>query len=136
MLEKNKENHHLWGYQTITSEKMADSLFFLVLTSMQSGVLLDVRELLEAAIAVAALVGLLACVHPDVLHQLVVGAERLEALLTLVRLDLGPCARHEGARAAPGRLNRLPRVHLHRRLVHEDLMGDNRTECDNFCSHF
>jgi hypothetical protein len=95
----------------------------LVLTGVQSGVLLDVRELLEAAVAVAALVGLLAGVHPDVLHQLVVGAERLEALLTLVRLDLGPGARHERPRAAPGRLHRLPRVHLHRRLVHEDLQS-------------
>lgn len=104
--------------------KICDCL--LVLTGVQSGVLLDVRELLEAAVAVAALVRLLAGVHPDVLHQLVVGAERLEALLTLVRLDLGPRARHEGARAAPGRLHRLPRVHLHRRLVHEDLQGQNK----------
>lgn len=95
----------------------------LVLTSVESGVLLDVRELLEATVAVAALVGFLAGVHPDVLHQLVVGAERLEALLTLVRLDLGPGARHEGAPAAPGSLHRLPRVHLHCRLVHEDLQS-------------
>ena len=78
-----------------------------VLTCVQPGVLLHVAELLEAPVAVGALVGLLAGVYPDVLHQLVVGRERLEALLTLVRLHLTPV--------------HLAGVQLHRRLVHEDL---------------
>lgn len=55
---------------------------------MQPGVLLNMAELLEPAVAVRALVWLLSSVHPDVLHQLVVGAEGLEALLALVRLHL------------------------------------------------
>ena len=74
---------------------------------MQAGVLLHVAELLEAPVAVGALVGLLSGVDADVLHQLVVGGERLETLLALVRLHLA--AVH------------LTRVQLHRRLVHEDL---------------
>lgn len=69
--------------------------------------LLDVGELLEASVAVGALVGLLPRVDPDVLHQLVVGGEGLEALLTLVGLHLAAV--------------RVPVVHLHGRLVHEDL---------------
>ena len=83
---------------------------------MQPSVLLHVAELLEAAVAVGALVGLLAGVYPDVLHQLVVGGERLEALLTLVRLHLTPV--------------HLPSVQLHRRLVHEDLKRDSRDICE------
>lgn len=59
------------------------------LTSVQAGVLLDVRQLLELAITVGTFVGLLAGVDPDVLHQLVVGGEALETLLTLVRFVLG-----------------------------------------------
>ena len=55
---------------------------------MQPRVLLHVAELLEPAIAVAALVGFLARVHPDVLDELVVAGEGLEALLALVWLDL------------------------------------------------
>ena len=74
---------------------------------MQPGVLLHVAELLEAPVAVGALVWLLACMYPDVLHQLVVGGEGLEALLTLVRLHLTPVY--------------LPGMQLHCRLVHEDL---------------
>ena len=74
---------------------------------MQSGVLLHVGQLLEAPVAVGALVRLLPGVHAYVLHQLVVGRERLQALLALVRLDLGAV--------------RVPVVHLHRRLVYEDL---------------
>lgn len=78
-----------------------------VLTGVESGVLLHVGELLEASVTVGALVGLLAGVHPDVLHQLVVGGEGLQALLTLVRLHLGAVS--------------VAVVHLHGRLVHEDL---------------
>lgn len=51
---------------------------------MQSGVLLDVAELFEPALAVGTLVRLLAGVDANVLDQLVVGAERLETLLALV----------------------------------------------------
>lgn len=77
------------------------------LTRVQPGVLLHVRQLLEAAVAVGTLVGLLARVDTDVLQQLVVGGERLEALLALVWLDVAAVS--------------LPRVVLHRRLVHENL---------------
>lgn len=108
--------------------------------------LLYVTELLEPAVAVAALVGLLAGVHPDVLDQLVIAGEGLEALLALVGLDLVAGDHAPGAdshaeataetgkatsnstgagtsRAAEGtsRRTELTRVHLHRVLVHEDL---------------
>lgn len=55
---------------------------------MQPGVLLDVTQLFEPAVAVRAFVGLLSRMDPDMLDQLVVGGERLEALLALVWLDL------------------------------------------------
>lgn len=110
------------------------------LTRMQSCVLLHVAELLEPAVAVAALVRLLAGVDPDVLHELMIAGERLEALLALVRLNL-VAADHAGSDAdadtdtkagqtsgdtatGPRRQRtraQLPRVHLHRVLVHEDL---------------
>lgn len=107
-------------------------------TRMQSCVLLHVAELLEPAVAVAALVRLLAGVDPDVLHELMIAGERLEALLALVRLNL-VAADHAGSDAdtdakagqtsgdtatGPRRQRtraQLPRVHLHRVLVHEDL---------------
>lgn len=82
------------------------------LTGVQPRVLLHVAELLEPPVAVRALVRLLAGVHPYVLHQLVVAAERLEALLALVRFDL------RTTRQLPGD------VHLHRRLVHEYLQEE------------
>lgn len=108
------------------------------LTRMQSCVLLHVAELLEPAVAVAALVRLLAGVDPDVLHELVVAGERFEALLALVRLNFvaGDHATRSDAdpdtqtgqaagdaAAGPRQCTRaqLPRVHLHRALVHEDL---------------
>ena len=69
--------------------------------------LLDVTELLEPSVAVGASVGFLSRVHTDVLHQLMIGRERLETLLTLVWLRLAAV--------------RVPRVHLHRRLGHENL---------------
>ena len=56
---------------------------------MKSGVLLNVAELLEPPVTVGALVGLLARVHANMLHQLVVGAETLQALLALVRFHFG-----------------------------------------------
>ena len=84
-----------------------------VLTGVQSRVLLHVGELLEAALAVGTFVRLLAGVHANVLHQLVVGGEALEALLALVRLDVASAE--------------LPARHLHRRLVHEDL-GEPRRD--------
>jgi hypothetical protein len=74
---------------------------------VQPGVLLDVTELLEAAVAVGAPVRLLSRVHADVLHQLMIGRKRLETLLALVRLRLASV--------------RVPRVHLHRRLGNENL---------------
>lgn len=58
------------------------------LTRMQSCVLLHMAELLEPAIAVAALVRLLTGMDPDVLYELMIAGERLEALLTLMRLNL------------------------------------------------
>ncbi|KAG8322522.1 hypothetical protein J6590_020222 [Homalodisca vitripennis] len=80
------------------------------LTGMEACMLLHVAELLEASLAVRALVGLLARVDSDVLNQLVIAAEGLEALLTLVRLV--------HLRSSP---LELASVELHRRLVHEDL---------------
>ena len=76
-------------------------------TGVESRVLLDVAELLEAAVAVGAAVGLLAGVDADVLHQLVVRRERLETLLALVRLRVAAV--------------RVPHVHLHRRFRHKNL---------------
>ena len=50
--------------------------------------LLNVTELLEPPVAVAALVRLFPRVYPDVLHKLVIARERLETLLALMGLDL------------------------------------------------
>lgn len=61
--------------------------------------LLYVAELLEPAVAVAAFVWLLARVHPDVLDELVIAGEGLEALLALVGLDL--VAGHHAAGSDP-----------------------------------
>ena len=69
--------------------------------------LLDVGELLEAAVAVGASVGFFARVDPDVLDLLVVGRQGLETLLALVRFRLAPV--------------RIPGVHLHRRFRHKNL---------------
>ena len=82
---------------------------------MESRVLLDVRELFEPAVTVRTFVGLLSGVDSNMLHQLMVGAERLETLLTLVRLHLRPVG--------------VSVVHLHRGLVHENL----REEAKKFC---
>lgn len=71
--------------------------------------LLDVAELLEAPVAVRAPVRFFAGVHADVLDELVIGRERLETLLALVRLRLAPV--------------RVSRMHLHRRLGHENLIN-------------
>lgn len=103
--------------------------------------LLHVAKLFEPAVAVAALVGLLAGMDPDMLDELMIARERFQTLLTLMRLDLvagdhssrsdtdsdtdaetgestrdstpGPCRECSSTQ--------LPRVHLHRALVHEDL---------------
>lgn len=89
---------------------------------MQSGVLLDVAELLEAALAVGTLVRFLAGVHAYVLDQLVVGAERLETLLTLVwfaHLQTAAAQRTAADAAGPAK---VPGLDLHgRRLLHENL---------------
>lgn len=89
---------------------------------MEPGVLLDVAELLEAALAVRTLVWFLAGVHAYVLDQLMVGAERLEALLTLVRFaHLQPAAAQRTAADAAGPAE-VAGLHLHGgRLLHEYL---------------
>jgi hypothetical protein len=75
--------------------------------------------LLEASIAVRALVGLLAGVHANVLNKLVIAAEALQTLLALVRLDLSA---HAAARPwRPIALDVARMLHLHRALVHENL---------------
>ena len=47
-----------------------------VLTSMQSRVLLNVRQLFESSVTVRAFVGFFTGVYPDMLHELVIRAER------------------------------------------------------------
>lgn len=97
-------------------------------TCVQSGVLLHVAELLEPALAVRTLVRLLAGVHAYVLHQLVIGAERLEALLALVRfahLQAAAAQRTAADAAGPAEVAGL---HLHGRgLLHEYLPAQNET---------
>lgn len=89
---------------------------------MQSGVLLHVAELFETALTVGTLVRFLAGVHAYVLHQLMVGAERLETLLALVRfVHLQAAAAQRTAADAAGPA-KVPGLHLHRRrLLHEYL---------------
>lgn len=72
--------------------------------------LLYMTELFEPPVTVGTLIRLFPGVNPDMLHELMVRAERLEALLALVRLDFTP---------QPSL--KLPRVHLHCVLVHEYL---------------
>lgn len=86
------------------------------LARVQPRVLLHVRELLEAALAVRALVRLLARVDAHVLRQLVRRRERLEALAALVRLQLVAV--------------RLARVLLHRGLVGQDLQAGRLRRTD------
>lgn len=74
-------------------------------------------ELLEASIAIGTLIWFFARMDPDVLDQLMVAAERFQALLTLMRLDLRP----------PGQLP--VHVHLHGRFVHEDLQQKQEKHC-------
>lgn len=57
---------------------------------MQPRVLLHVAELLEPSVAVGALVRFLSGVDPDMLDELMVRAEGLQALLALVRLHFPP----------------------------------------------
>lgn len=100
---------------------------------MQSGVLLHVRQLLESSLAVRAFVRFLAGVHANVLHQLMVAAETLQALLTLVWLDFGA---HCGGRrtessnwthaVASARPLYVAGVHLHGTFVHENLNGGRK----------
>lgn len=89
------------------------------LTGVQPCVLLNVRQLLEAAIAVRAFVGLLASVYANVLNELMIAAEALQALLALVRLDFT-------AHSAAGRWRSISlyvagMLHLHCALMHENL---------------
>lgn len=75
---------------------------------MKPGVLLYVAELLEPSVAVRAFVWFLAGVDPDMLDELVVRTEGLQALLALVWLHLAaqPSLQFAG-------------VHLHGVLMHE-----------------
>ena len=50
--------------------------------------LLDVRQLLEASVTISTFVRLLACVHTNVLNQLMIAAEAFQTLLTLMGLYL------------------------------------------------
>ena len=95
------------------------------------------RQLLEPPLAVGALVRFLSRVDADVLHQLVVGRERLQALVTLVRLDVPatatsatPCS--SGPGTAPSRASvvmlpastpaaKITSVEMHGRLGHQIL---------------
>lgn len=103
-------------------------------------------KLFEPAVTVAALIGLLAGMNPDMLHELMIAREGLETLLALVWFDLvtgdhapGSDAnantdaetREASCDATPGSCRQcastqLPRVHLHRALVHEDLREELR----------
>lgn len=107
---------------------------------MQSGVLLYVRQLLESALTVRAFVRFLAGVHANVLHQLMVAAETLQALLTLVRLDFGAhcgsCRAQptDGAHAvATARPLYVAGVHLHGTFVHENLRGEEKWKAGSVC---
>lgn len=89
---------------------------------MEPGVLLDMAELLEAALAVRTLVRFLAGVHAYVLDQLMVGAERLEALLTLVRFAYLQAATAQRTAADAAGSAEVAGLHLHSgRLLHEYL---------------
>lgn len=84
--------------------------------------LLDVAELLEPSLAVGTLVRFLTGVHAYVLDQLVVGAERLETLLALVRFAHLQAAAAQRTAAYAAGPSEVPRLHLHgRRLLHEYL---------------
>jgi hypothetical protein len=74
------------------------------------------------SILLTALVRLLARVHPNVLYQLVITAEALQALLALVRLHLAIRAGLIGAAVA---LNIARMLHLYCTLVHENLVVEN-----------
>lgn len=89
---------------------------------MKSGVLLHVAELFEPALAVGTFVRLLTGVHADVLDQLVVGAEWLEALLALVWFAyLQATATQRTAADAAGSA-KIAGLHLHGcGFLHENL---------------
>lgn len=73
--------------------------------------LLDMGQLLETPIAIGALIGLFSSVNADVLHQLVITRERLEALLALVGFEFASVD--------------LTGMMLHCRLVHKYLQKSN-----------
>lgn len=86
---------------------------------MQSCVLLDMRQLLKSTVAVSTFVRFLASVNANVLNELVIAAETLQTLLTLVGLYLA-------AHSTPRRwrtvaLNVARMLHLHRTFMHENL---------------
>lgn len=91
-------------------------------TCVKSGVLLDVAELFEPSLAVGTLVRFLAGMDANVLDQLVVGAERLETLLTLVRFAHFQAAAAQRTAADAAGPAEVASLHLHgRRLLHEYL---------------
>lgn len=59
-----------------------------ILTSVQSSVLLHMRQLFEPSVAVRTFVRFFSSVHPYVLDQLVIRWKSLQALLTLVGLHV------------------------------------------------
>lgn len=84
---------------------------------MQPGVLLYMTKLLEATVTIGTFVRFLAGMDPDMLDQLVVAAERFQALLTLMGFHFGPASQFSTD------------VHLHRRFVHEDLQQEEKRTC-------
>lgn len=82
--------------------------------------LLDVRELFEAAIAVSTFIWLFAGVNTNVLNELMIAAEALQALLTLMGFYV---ATHAAARRwwTAVALDVARMLHLHCTLMHENL---------------
>lgn len=89
--------------------------------------LLHVTELLKPSVTVRALVRLFAGMHSDVLHQLMIGAETLQALLALVGFHFSAQLRvcgsaHTADAAHIGATLHVTRLlHLHRAFVHKNL---------------
>lgn len=88
---------------------------------MQSGVLLDMRQLLESPVAVSAFIWFFTRVYANVLNELMIAAETLQTLLTLVRFNFA--AHSTVLRWWPVALN-IAGVHgVHSAFVHENLLN-------------
>lgn len=94
---------------------------------MQSCVLLNVRQLLESSIAVCALVGFLSCMNSDMLNELMIAAEALQTLLTLVGFNLATHSTTGSRRSVA--LNVARMLHLHRTFMHENLRMEESAIC-------